>query len=191
MQKIHWTYWTSLNIIKHLGAWKCLIFQGYGTRQAQGIRPLLSWKKAHMSTCHSMASKCMSTVNGVFTSDQVKLAAGWRLQISGQGHVEMWIIWIQLRIPKLHRNSLSRKVFGDTQWRTYQEFGELCKACRAETGSNFPCGVCNAWAIFVSNMLTSGLWSWFASAWLGVHFPSCVAGELRMFADTMLVYFAS
>lgn len=54
----------------------------------------------------------------------------------------------QLRIPKLHRNSLSRKVFGDTQWRTYQEFGELCKACRAETGSNFPCGVCNAWAIF-------------------------------------------
>lgn len=58
----------------------------------------------------------------------------------------------QLRIPKLHRNSLSRKVFGDTQWRTYQEFGELCKACRAETGSNFPCGVCNAWAIFFKHV---------------------------------------
>mmetsp|Transcript_10563 Transcript_10563/g.11604 ORF Transcript_10563/g.11604 Transcript_10563/m.11604 type:complete len:186 (+) Transcript_10563:81-638(+) len=45
----------------------------YGKRPAQGIRPLLSWKK-------------------------------------DEGY----------RFPA--------KVFGDTQWRTYQEFGELCKA---------------------------------------------------------------
>ena len=65
---------------------------------------------------------------------------------------EMWILWNSFRIPKLHRNSLSRKVFGDTQWRTYQEFGELCKACRAETGSNFPCEVCPVGNLFFKHV---------------------------------------
>ena len=35
----------------------------------------------------------------MWPSDQVKLAAGWRLQISGQGHVEMWIIWNSFESP--------------------------------------------------------------------------------------------
>lgn len=150
----HWT-------LKHLGAWKCLIFQGYATRQAQGIRPLLSWKKAHMSTCHWMASKCgerMSTVNGVFTCDQVtkwslRQDEGYRFPAKATLKCE-WNVnpMKQLRIPKLHRNSLSRKVFGDTQWRTYQEFGELCKACRAETGSNFPCEVCPVGNLFFKHV---------------------------------------
>ena len=74
----------------HLSAWLIALAPGFGDRQAQGTRPLLSWKKDE----------------------------GYRFPAKA----------IASKIYQKPKVACLDQVFGETQWRTYKEFGALCKA---------------------------------------------------------------
>ena len=83
--------------------------RGYATSKAQGIRPLLSWKKAGITSfrCH-------------IDSPQRAEEEGYRFPAKAAGSTSLEPRFFLPAPPK---------VFGPTQWRTYAEMGKLCKAC--------------------------------------------------------------